>query len=256
MPNPVQDARCHETAAPPSADTAPGTKQSAPTGRRSSPPAASSAGAAANASNRALPGTLATQMTVAPTKVPSTRNATAARPAARHNASRPPSAPSRNPHRPGDKAACSIDGCPRPAKYAKSGWCQTHYHRWWRHGDPSIVNTPTYAHTPGLKGPASPAWVGDAVGYKGAHQRVQRARGLANEHQCLHCGQSASTWAYDHEDPNEVWGNDSGNVMAYSLVIDHYIALCRSCHRKFDIGHGSNLPGQRRAPEPRPTSSW
>ena len=29
---------------------------------------------------------------------------------------------------------CSLDGCDRPA--AKRGWCNAHYLRWRRHGDP------------------------------------------------------------------------------------------------------------------------
>ena len=32
---------------------------------------------------------------------------------------------------------CSIDGCGRTK--AKRGWCNTHYQRWRRHGDPDIV---------------------------------------------------------------------------------------------------------------------
>lgn len=29
---------------------------------------------------------------------------------------------------------CSIDKCTHTAKYAETGWCQTHYHRYWRTG--------------------------------------------------------------------------------------------------------------------------
>lgn len=31
---------------------------------------------------------------------------------------------------------CSIEGCSRVRKYAKTGWCSTHYMRWFKHGDP------------------------------------------------------------------------------------------------------------------------
>lgn len=31
---------------------------------------------------------------------------------------------------------CSIEGCTYPCKWTNRGWCQTHYHRWRRHGTP------------------------------------------------------------------------------------------------------------------------
>lgn len=37
------------------------------------------------------------------------------------------------------KRLCSIEGCTRPSR--KRGWCQTHYSRWQRHGDPLVVLT-------------------------------------------------------------------------------------------------------------------
>lgn len=33
---------------------------------------------------------------------------------------------------------CKIDGCEKPSK--TKGWCQTHYYRWYVHGDPTVVN--------------------------------------------------------------------------------------------------------------------
>lgn len=37
---------------------------------------------------------------------------------------------------------CSIEGCNRPVKIKSRGWCQTHYFRWRRNGDPLAVKTP------------------------------------------------------------------------------------------------------------------
>lgn len=31
---------------------------------------------------------------------------------------------------------CKIAGCEAPIKVKRLGWCNTHYQRWWKHGDP------------------------------------------------------------------------------------------------------------------------
>lgn len=33
-------------------------------------------------------------------------------------------------------STCKIDGCQKAAR--KRGWCETHYSRWKRHGDPDV----------------------------------------------------------------------------------------------------------------------
>lgn len=40
------------------------------------------------------------------------------------------------------EGTCSIDGCSRPVR--SQGWCNSHYQRWWKHGDP-IAATPRRA---------------------------------------------------------------------------------------------------------------
>jgi NAD-dependent SIR2 family protein deacetylase len=92
-----------------------------------------------------------------------------------------------------------------------------HHRRWERHGDPDAC----------LHG-------GDDIGYSGAHTRVVKARGPASTHSCAHCGITAYEWAYDHADPNERRVEWYGKWMSISLTPDHYIPLCRSCHRRFD----------------------
>lgn len=119
-------------------------------------------------------------------------------------------------------------------KYAKLGWCQTHYHRWWRTGDPLGLKQPLHA-----KGSDAVTWQGDNITYRTAHTRLTRSRGKASQHNCQHCGNQAYQWAYDKQDPDEKrgtirgWG-DADHEVVYSAKLEHYVPLCRSCHRSFD----------------------
>jgi hypothetical protein len=90
-----------------------------------------------------------------------------------------------------------------------------HYNRWHKWGDPMRVAYPR----------------GDGRSYTQSHIRVHRLRGRAVEHQCQHCDRQAAEWAYDHADPDAL---TSAKGQAYSLDPEHYLPLCRSCHRKFD----------------------
>lgn len=125
--------------------------------------------------------------------------------------------PEKKPAKP--RLVCSIQGCDENA--CARGWCKRHYTRWARHGDPVALNR-----------------LHPLVKYRGAHIRVERARGKANRHRCAHCGDTASEWAYDHMDPAELTEvrNYYGRLveLAYSLNPDNYIPLCGSCHRTFD----------------------
>ena len=126
---------------------------------------------------------------------------------------------------------CSIESCTRTARYATTGWCQTHYHRWWRTGDPLGLKQER-----GASGPDSVNWKADDIGYYAAHTRVKKAKGLASQHDCVACGKSASEWAYDHNDPNENhWG-----TVAFSANPDHYQPMCKGCHVKLDRGEHGN----------------
>jgi len=114
-------------------------------------------------------------------------------------------------------APCLVQGCETPSLVR--GWCQKHYQRWKRTGDPAHeslwVPTPRSA----------------VVGVRRAHKRVQYARGLPSEYQCVDCGQGAHHWSYDNADPNEL-ASDKG---PYSLDVWHYQPRCRTCHKRFDI---------------------
>jgi hypothetical protein len=110
---------------------------------------------------------------------------------------------------------CSVEDCSRLA--VAHTWCATHYERWRHHGDITIV----------LKG--GPPFRGDAISYFGAHMRVRTIRGSASRYICT-CGLPAEDWAYDHQDPNA----KTDIVGTYSTNPDHYVPLCRKCHRQFD----------------------
>lgn len=43
---------------------------------------------------------------------------------------------------------CSVDGCRRPVFVKSRGWCKTHYHRWYRTGDPLAVKYPRASGSP------------------------------------------------------------------------------------------------------------
>lgn len=91
---------------------------------------------------------------------------------------------------------------------------QRHCADWTRHEHPASVATP---------------------GYRGMHQRVRRARGSASAYPCVDCNMPAQQWSYDHLDPGErrQW---VGHMEApYSLNIEHYVARCIPCHKRFDL---------------------
>lgn len=128
---------------------------------------------------------------------------------------------------------CSIEGCERRAKYVKTGWCQTHYHRWRRTGDPLTVK-----HERGASGQDAPGWRGDEITYYGAHARVKSLRGSATKYTCASCGKPGDHWSYDHTDPNQRWQKFTWNGaevnVAYSPDVDRYRPMCRGCHLRED----------------------
>lgn len=70
------------------------------------------------------------------------------------------------------------------------------------------------------------------IGYTGAHQRVYRTRGKASDHTCS-CGRQAFAWAYKHDtpDPDELM---TPQGRRYSADPSYYVAMCGSCHNRFD----------------------
>lgn len=129
---------------------------------------------------------------------------------------------------------CNMDFCSQP-QASGIGLCWAHYGRWRKWGDPYYEEIPRGADHVG--------WVGDAVGYSGAHDRVRVAYGPARNHNCVGCGGSATDWAYDHADRDEVLSPEG---WPYSLSIDHYQPMCRTCHVRLDA-RGESVEEYRRA---------
>lgn len=68
--------------------------------------------------------------------------------------------------------------------------------------------------------------------YMHAHYLVRRDRGRASEWWCCHCDSRAQHWAYDGEDLNQLTDERGRH---FSLDVERYFSLCRSCHRRFDF---------------------
>lgn len=86
-----------------------------------------------------------------------------------------------------------------------------------------------------VRPPRSPRRVGRKNDYVSIHNRLRRVRGPARLLTCAECGKSAEQWAYDHLDPDERTGENSGRrTVRYSIDLDHYQPLCVPCHRTAD----------------------
>ena len=164
---------------------------------------------------------------------------------------------------------CSVDGCERTERLRR-GWCSIHYTAWWKYGDPlasrKVVrgtckmpdcDRPNFSlgycemhytrvRTHGDPNIVLPSWheAGpdhprrqEVVKYSASHARVKRIRGAARQYPCAHCGAQALDWAYDHADPDELIDTDHGKRLPHSLDPEHYLPLCRTCHRRFDLEH-------------------
>lgn len=135
---------------------------------------------------------------------------------------------------------CGVSGCDKPAR--SRGWCPKHYTRWSRHGDLNRVDRGGYAHP---KGPENPKWAGEPNSYRLAHDRVRQAKGRPTC--CIMCGAVrgpglAIQWALDWDRVSDIRycpmsRRGKVEMLAYSVSVDDYIALCLKCHRRFDLEH-------------------
>lgn len=156
---------------------------------------------------------------------------------------------------------CSVDGCER--KHRANGYCETHNFRFKKYGDAGSaaieLRDPTRCcavddcssraraggycekHYQRFRATGSattplpergPRWTGDRATYNAVHLRIRKMNGPARLQTCFRCGDAADHWAYDHADPNA--RVDGKHRLPYSLDPDHYIALCKTCHRRMD----------------------
>jgi hypothetical protein len=87
------------------------------------------------------------------------------------------------------------------------------------------------------------------IGYRAAHDRVQRTRGKAVEYPCRDCGGQATNWSYQKGSPSErvhVGGKEDGFL--FSPDPNDYDPLCFSCHSKADNKRKDRLTCRRGHP--------
>lgn len=104
------------------------------------------------------------------------------------------------------RGTCSLPDCDQP--HGSLGYCHAHAAKQRRHGDPTAVRMG--------KGELNPNWSADEVRYLGAHKRVYRARGRADQHTCVDCHQPANQWSYNHDDPAEHTEVIADTLVAFS----------------------------------------
>jgi len=156
----------------------------------------------------------------------------------------------RRPARPGHVMKCIVDECTTigastKKKSAETGlprlysdMCEPHYKAARKWGDPTLRRPRT------SWGADNWNWRGNDVSYSGAHRRVTRARGPASSYPCaLQCGKMAKHWAYNGNDPNQLYGptaSGSPYFVFYSPDPQYYDPLCATCHRRTDGGKAAS----------------
>lgn len=173
--------------------------------------------------------------------------------------------------------ACGVDGCVRP-RYGKRKYCNSHYMRMYRYGDPHWKAPRRYIDIKGKKygtltvdNRLDSTWwecvcecgetvkktyadlnryglptcgkpgrhLRDDVDYFTAHRRVSNVRGKASRHLCS-CGRNAQQWAYNHKDAHQKVGIVGGVETPYSTDPEFYNPMCVPCHKRFDLERRAN----------------
>lgn len=127
------------------------------------------------------------------------------------------------------RGVCVMDGCEN-LDCGPHGLCPKHETRVRRYGDPHFVPKRRFK-----RGADSPGWRGDDIAYRTAHERLQKLKGPARQHNCIACSERAADWSYNYADPNEKTDPKTGAL--YSANPDFYEPRCRRCHTAFDQAH-------------------
>lgn len=116
---------------------------------------------------------------------------------------------------------CSVPTCAQPLE--ARGWCLAHYRRASRRN----WADPTLDGRDGSPGPRV-----ERPNYNSAHDRVRALHGSSTLWLCVSCAAPAQDWAYLHTDEREL---RTGRGYAYSADPNHYVPMCKSCHKTFDL---------------------
>lgn len=76
----------------------------------------------------------------------------------------------------------------------------------------------------------------ETLSYVGSHKRVERAKGLASNYDCITgCHQQATDWAYLGNAPDEMTSDYyQTKGSKHSGLPEFYAPMARACHRKLD----------------------
>ena len=73
----------------------------------------------------------------------------------------------------------------------------------------------------------------EIVGYDAIHRRLKIDLGFASEYSCVNCFDVADEWSLMHRQECDVH-YDTHTGKPYSLDLNDYMPMCKSCHVKYD----------------------
>lgn len=118
---------------------------------------------------------------------------------------------------------CNATDCDR--RSVAADLCDTHYRQLKRRGWTGPI-------PPNQQQSNNGNWRGGQIrSYAALHWHLRKLLGPAYNYVCISCDDVAYEWSYDHKDPDARY---SAIGIPYSIDLDHYWPMCRSCHRRAD----------------------